>query len=179
MWQKLRIERLTNAIAVFGVLLTLPFISALTPAALFVPEYPGENPDPGREGGNDVFSMSHELRVPLDPASGLPSGSVQHGPLYITKIVDNSTPGFYKALGDAEQLAAITLNFYRTDQDSDTEEVVYSIELKNVRIISIESALLPEDGTTLPRETVGFAYQQVIWTWIPTDATTTADWSPR
>lgn len=179
MRQRFRIERLTNAIAVFGVLLTLPFISALAPAALFVPEYPGENPERGREGSNDVFSMSHELRVPLDPASGLPGGSVQHGPLYVTKIVDNSTPGFYAALRDAEQLAQVTLNFYRPNPGDGSEEVVYSIELKNALIVSIEAALLPEDGTTLPRETVGFVYQQVTWKWFPTGASTTADWQAR
>ncbi len=179
MLKESRIERLTRAIAVFGVLVTVPFISALTPAVLFVPEYPGESSEPGREGGNDVFSMSHELRVPLDPASGLPGGSVQHGPLYVTKIVDNSTPGFYKALGDAEQLSEVTLNFYRAAQDGGADEKVYSIELNNVRIISIEAALLPEDGTTLPKETIGFAYERVTWTWLPTALTTTADWTAR
>ena len=66
MLKESRIERLTRALAVFGVLVTLPFISAFLPAALFVPQYPGDNQMEGREGSNEVFSMSHEVRVPLD-----------------------------------------------------------------------------------------------------------------
>ena len=179
MMKDFTLERLTKVVAVFGVLVTLPFISASLPAALFVPQYPGDSQMEGREGSNEVLSMSHDVRVQFDPATGLPNGSGQHGPLYVTKIVDRSTTGFYKALGDTERLEEVTLDFYRLDPKTRAEVLTYSIELKNARIVSIETTLQPEDDASLPEETVGFVYEEVTWTWVPTGDATIASWSRR
>ncbi len=172
------IDRSWRIVTRLGLLITMPLVVAATPVTLHVPEYPGANTDRDREGTNEVLAVTHAFRTSLDPASGLPDrGAPQHSPVVITKLVDQSTTGFYQALATGQTLDVVTINFYQPQQDG-TEAVFFTIELDRARIVSIEveqdSEKYPE--STEIRERVGFVYETITWTFHETNDSTTASW---
>ena len=58
----------------------------------------------GREGKIMVIAVSHENFAPRDAASGLATGIRQHKPFVITKEIDKSSPLFYRALVNNENI---------------------------------------------------------------------------
>ncbi|MBC2724811.1 MAG: type VI secretion system tube protein Hcp, partial [Desulfosporosinus sp.] len=69
----------------------------------------------GREGTILVYQMSHDIHIPRDPQSGLPSGKRIHGQLTITKEYDKSSPKLYQALCTGEHMKNVTIKWYRID----------------------------------------------------------------
>lgn len=58
----------------------------------------------GREGKIMVMAAGHEITVPRDIASWLPTGRRMHKPFVITKELDKSSPLLYQALVNNEIL---------------------------------------------------------------------------
>jgi type VI secretion system secreted protein Hcp len=46
----------------------------------------------GREGTIAVYGFGHNLRLPVDPNTEMPSGKRQHSPLEVLKEFDKSSP---------------------------------------------------------------------------------------
>jgi len=178
-----RTERITRVVTIFGLLLTTPFLMAPLPVYMTVPEYPGSVDRQGREDTNENFSLEHQIQVPIDPASGLPSGSRRHHPLVIQKAIDRSTPGFYQALTTNMTLPSVTLDFYRISPTTRIEEKYFVITLINARIIGMRNffpnVLLPENGFLPHMEEVTFAYQTITWEWLPDGLITQDNWGVR
>ena len=114
----------------------------------------GDVNDAGREGWIEVLSYHHQIYQP-------PDGHRIHSPLRIIKPVDKASPLLMMILINHETIANLTLEFWRTNQDSGHPEHWYTIYLENVNIESIESF-----GTTETRATecIAFIYQKITWT---------------
>jgi type VI secretion system secreted protein Hcp len=52
----------------------------------------------GREATILVYAFDHDVHIPRDPQSGLPSGKRIHGPISVTKEFDKASPKLYQAL---------------------------------------------------------------------------------
>jgi len=83
-----------------------------------------------------AYSFGHNITLPRDAASGLPTGKRQHSPLKILKEIDKSSPLLYNALVNNENLVKAKLRFYRINQ-AGQEEHYFTIELVNASIVSI------------------------------------------
>src|ERR1700675_4810054 len=67
--------------------------------------------DPGFRGSTTqiaVYSLTQDLKVPFDAASGQSTGRRQHSPLTIVKELDKSSPQFFTAAASNEILRSVT-----------------------------------------------------------------------
>ncbi|UCE14079.1 MAG: type VI secretion system tube protein Hcp [Candidatus Heimdallarchaeota archaeon] len=127
----------------------------------------------GREGTIDVLGFSHSVVMPIDAATGYPTGKRVHSPLTIVKEIDQATPLLFQALVTNENLVDVTIRWYRIDPASGGEEQYYTIELQNAAVASIMEY---SGGDHALMETVSFTYQKIIWTWVDGGITSTDDW---
>ncbi len=181
MFHTTAIDRSWRFVTRLGLLITMPFVVAATPATLYVPEYPGNHNTTERSGTNELLAVTHEFRSAIDPLSGLPDprGAPQHSPVVVSKLVDQSTPGFYQALAEGQILNVVIIEFYGPQQEG-RDVVFFTIELEHARIVSIE---VEQDSEKYPgssdiRERVGFTYELITWTFHETGDSTQASWIP-
>ncbi|WP_298272616.1 Hcp family type VI secretion system effector [Geobacter sp.] len=134
----------------------------------------------GRENTILVYSMNHDITMPKDPHSGLPTGKRVHGPLSIVKEFDKSSPKMYQALCTGEHLKDVTLKFYRITKQG-TEEHYYTIKLEDAIVVSIKPympiTLLGENEPYRHMEEVAFTYRKIKWTWEPNGIESEDSWS--
>jgi type VI secretion system secreted protein Hcp len=128
----------------------------------------GECTIKGLENTIVCIGFAHEVVSPRDAASGLPTGKRQHKPLRIVKYLDKTTPLFYSALVNNENLPEVILNFYQTDSKNQTINQ-YRIRLTNASLAGVSN-----DYPNL--ETLEFTYQKIEWTHVPSGRTAMDDW---
>jgi type VI secretion system secreted protein Hcp len=132
-------------------------------------EIKGSVTQAGREDSIMVIGANHELMVPTDPASGLPSGKRSHTPFIITKEVDRSSPLLYRALMDNENIYEWRLEFWQPSP-SGQEVQFYTVELVDASISDIRFEMLnnkyPENMQHKEREHISFCYKQIRWIWM-------------
>jgi type VI secretion system secreted protein Hcp len=137
----------------------------------------------GREDKILVIAFSHDLIVPRDPASGLPSGRRMHKAAVITKEVDKSTPPLYTALVQNENITQWELQFWRIAPNTTIagEQQHYTVKLTNANIASIAQRMLNTKDANLAKfetyEEIAFTYQRIEWKWVETGVTSVDDWS--
>jgi type VI secretion system secreted protein Hcp len=122
----------------------------------------------GREDTILCQAMEHEVYIPRDPQTGLPTGKRVHNPLTVTKVFDKSSPKLYQALVTGERLSDVTLKYYRINP-SGNEEHYFTIKLEDAIIVSIKpwipNALDRTKESYTHMEDVSFTYSKIIWTW--------------
>jgi type VI secretion system secreted protein Hcp len=142
-----------------------------TPCNLRVPEYPGSSEKEGRADTSDVFEVEHHLHQPVEPTTGQASGVRVHSPFRIVKLIDKATPGFHKALCTGQNLAEVTVDFYRIDPATREEAKYYTITLRQARIVDIRPympmSFLPQNETYRHMEQVSMVYEEIEWSWLP------------
>lgn len=126
----------------------------------------------GREGTIVILGYEHDVHIPIDPQSGLPTDKRVHGCLTVVKTVDKATPKLYQALCTGERMTNVTVKFYAIDPTGQ-EEHCYTIEL--------EEAIIVEVKASYPcLESVSFTYRRIVWTWEPDGIEAQDDWqTPR
>ena len=122
----------------------------------------------GREDTILCQALNHEVYIPHDPQTGLPTGKRVHNALTVTKVFDKGSPKLYQALTTGETMNDVTMKYYRISP-SGNEEHYFTIKLVDAIIVSIKpwipNALDPaRDGFT-HMEDVSFTYSKIIWTW--------------
>jgi len=137
----------------------------------------------GREGTILAYAMDHEIRIPRDPQSGLPSGKRVHGPLKIVKEFDKASPKLYQALCTGEHLKNVTLKWYRIDPTG-SEEHYFTHTLEDAVIVEIKPyvpmAFLPQNEPYRHMEEVSLTYSKIKWTWEPDGIESEDSWKvPR
>lgn len=134
----------------------------------------------GRENTILVFSMNHDIHMPKDPHSGLPTGKRVHGPLTIVKEFDKSSPKMYQALCTGEHLKDVTIKWYRITKQG-TEEHYFTTKLEDAIVVSIKpympNTLLGENEPYRHMEEVAFTYRKIKWTWEPNGIEAEDSWS--
>lgn len=134
----------------------------------------------GREKTVVVFGMNHDVHIPRDPQSGLPSGKRVHGPLTIVKEYDKSSPKLYQALCTGEHMKKVQLKFYRIDKTG-TEAHYFTTNLEDAIVVSMKPfsplTFLSENEPYRHMEEVAFTYKKVKWTWEPDGVEAEDSWS--
>lgn len=136
-------------------------------------KFTGESTDTLQKRGMiKIPSVDHEIVVPRDPASGLPTGKRQHKPLTITKEWGASTPQFFKAMVAGEVLTEVMIELWQQGVH------IATTKLTGARVAHVSAGWKVEEGTRSvgPRQTVSFTYQKIEWTYVPGNVTATDDW---
>jgi type VI secretion system secreted protein Hcp len=122
----------------------------------------------GREGTILAYAMNHDVHIPRDPQSGLPSGKRVHGPLTVQKEFDKASPKLYQALCTGEHMKHVTLKWYQIDATG-AEEHYFTHRLEDAIVVMIKPympvAFLPENEPYRHMEEVSFTYKKIKWTW--------------
>ncbi|UCE12880.1 MAG: type VI secretion system tube protein Hcp [Candidatus Heimdallarchaeota archaeon] len=131
---------------------------------LYVEGIPGESVQQDHAQWIDVLAYSHNIQASYDMGTARTSGSAQHTPLRITKMVDKATPKLYEACAKGTAIPSVQLDFCRADV---TQNVFYSIQLQNAHVTSVQEYGLLED---IPTETVSFVYETIKWVYTEYDS---------
>ena len=122
----------------------------------------------GREGTILVYAMNHDVHIPRDPQSGLPSGKRIHGPLTIVKEYDKASPKLYQALCTGEHMSEVVLKWYRIDPTG-AEEHYFTHTLEDAIVVEMKPympvAFLTENEPYRHMEEVSYTYNKIKWTW--------------
>ncbi len=110
-----------------------------------------------------VSALSHEIVVPYDVSSGLPSGKRQHKPISVTMQWGPWTPKFIAALVTGENLKTVQIGLQRSGTP------VATIKLTNARL----SHFVQTDQDTQ----FDMTYQKIEWTWLDGGITAEDLWS--
>jgi type VI secretion system secreted protein Hcp len=133
----------------------------------------------GHENSILVHAFSNGITSPRDPTSGLPTGKRVHQPITIVKEIDKSSPLFWNALVNNENIVTWQLQFFAPNPKG-LESLIYTISLTNANITSIVESMLDNEvpaNASLPlREEVSFTYQKIQWTWADGGITAQDDW---
>lgn len=141
----------------------------------------GEDDQVGREGSSLVQALSHEITIPTDTATGLPSGRRAHRPLTITKRIDKASPKLHMALVNGEHLSAVELKWFRVVQaGGGGQEHYFTTKLEDAVIVNIRQWFPmtsdPTKTTYSHLEDVQITYRKIEWTWMDGGITATDDW---
>jgi len=122
-----------------------------------------------REDTIQCASFTYQLVAPRDAATGKLAGRRQHGPVTITKRIDQTTPRLLKALCKSEPVNEALFMFYRPAATSGgAEEKYYSVKLKNGSITGIrqygEQTVVAGQAEVLMMEEISFVFQTITWT---------------
>ena len=127
----------------------------------------GDCTQAGREKTILVYDVQHEIEIPRDTHTGLPTGQRIHKPLVIIKHIDNASPKLMQACTSGEQFSDVTLKFYRINETG-TEEHYYTVKLENAIIVNIRDfkpmTFLEQNKPYHDMEEVKFTYSKIIWT---------------
>jgi type VI secretion system secreted protein Hcp len=125
-----------------------------------------------------VYSVDHEVEIPKDTHTGLPTGQRIHKPLTITKHKDQATPKIFKACCTGEQLS-VTLDFYRIKPDG-TEEKYFTIKLEEAIVVNAREytpeTFLPSNKPFFDMEDISFTYSKITWTYNDGNIEFVDDW---
>jgi type VI secretion system secreted protein Hcp len=141
----------------------------------------------GREDSVGIIAMSHEIEMPINLVSGMPSGGRLHKPFVVEKELDKSSPILYNCLCTNENLTEVTIKFWtpqiKAASGVGAEVQHYTVTLKNVHISSIQSRMdnvkNPELVKYMQYETIAFTYHQISWVWNDGGITAQDDWEAR
>ena len=125
-----------------------------------------------------VYHADHEVEIPRDTHTGLPTGQRIHKPLTVTKHKDQASPKLYKACCTGEQ-CDVTLDYYRIKPDG-TEEKYYTVKLAEAIVVNLREytpvTFLPDNKPYLDMEDVSFTYSKITWTYNDGNIEYTDDW---
>jgi type VI secretion system secreted protein Hcp len=126
-----------------------------------------------------VYSVDHEVEIPRDTHTGLPTGQRIHKPLTVVKHKDQASPKLFKACCTGEQ-ATVTLDFYRVKADG-TEEKYFTIKAENAIIVNVREytpiTFLPDNKPYHDMEEVSFTYSKITWTYNDGNIEYVDDWN--
>jgi type VI secretion system secreted protein Hcp len=119
----------------------------------------GESTVKGLENSIVCIDFSHSIVSPRDAATGLPTGKRQHKPLQITKYIDRTSPLFYTALINNENLTTVELKFFQNDAKGSPT---------NYFKITLTNANVSRQTNSYPNlEGLEFTYQKIEWEHVP------------
>jgi type VI secretion system secreted protein Hcp len=124
-----------------------------------------------------VYSLTQELTVPFDAATGQSTGRRQHSPLTIVKELDKSSPQFFTAAATNEVLKSVTCLLYRNSANGQTR-AYFKIALTNAIIVEVKDTGDGVNGAAQrdERERISFSYQKIELTDLDSNTTAIDDW---
>ena len=120
--------------------------------------FKGESTAKGAVGKALAESVEYELASPRDPATGQPTGKIQHKPVVIEKRSGGTTPQWLAALAGNEALT-ILVEFYGINAQGSL--VVYqTIKLDSARVASVQHGADTDGG----KDRISLVYQKLEFT---------------
>jgi type VI secretion system secreted protein Hcp len=124
----------------------------------------------GREDTVLCQALEHEVYIPRDIQTGLPTGKRVHRALQISKEFDKSSPKLYQALCTGERMTEVVFKYYRI-APAGNEEHYFTIKLQDAIIVSLKpwipNCLDPDKANMRHMEDLSFTYSHIFWTWEP------------
>jgi type VI secretion system secreted protein Hcp len=124
----------------------------------------------GREDAIIVYALEHEIEIPKDTHTGLPTGQRIHKPFTIVKKLDTASPKIMQACTSGEQLKSWELKLFRIN-DKGQEEHYYTVKLNDSVIgqVNYDTPLtfLEENKPYHNMEKVSFTYSSITHVFEP------------
>ena len=134
----------------------------------------------GQEGAILVDSVSHEISIPNDPATGLPSGRRQHRPLVLTVRVDKSWPLLYSVLVNNENLSQVELRVLVPNTTGVTtlqrKVLLTNANISDIKQFTVDAA---NGNANYDALQISLTYQRIEWDWIDGGISAMDDWEAR
>lgn len=112
-----------------------------------------------------VYSFTHEVVVPRDPLSGVPTGTRLHQPASFTKQLSKSSPLLWNAITSGESLT-LALTFWRINTSGQLENY-FKIEWDSVTLVDAKGFKLDVQNKAnadyFDMEEFKFTYKKVTW----------------
>jgi type VI secretion system secreted protein Hcp len=144
----------------------MPLTSYLTLEGTSQGKIEGDCSQKGREKTILVYAVDHEVEIPRDKFTGLPTGQRLHHPLIITKHSDPATPLLYQACASGEQMKKWQLDYYHINEKGQ-EELYYQVTLDNAIVVNMRHYKpIVFDERNKPfhdMEEVAFTYEAITW----------------
>lgn len=142
----------------------------------------GDVTESGKEDLHAIFAIDHEIEIPRDSMTGLPTGQRIHKPLSVTTHLSPSVPKIYQMCTFGEQ-GSVEIHYWRTD-DRGQDEHYFTIKLDDAIIMNMSHykpmTILPENETYGDMITLSFSYSAISWIDELTGIETRDDWKmPR
>jgi type VI secretion system secreted protein Hcp len=149
------------------------------PASLEIPDIPGSCEIENRTDHMEVFGFDHQVYMPVDDRTGLPTGVRVHKQIELIKKYDKGTPELYKALCNGKVLPTATIHWYKINPEG-VEEEYFTHTLTNARITEI--SLHMPDVYDLAKEKyehmekVCIRYEKIEWLFVDGNITHEDSW---
>jgi type VI protein secretion system component Hcp len=125
---------------------------------MFVPGTSGDSNTVGQKGRIVISSCDESFGRPLDPVTGLPTGSPIPGALVITKAIDSSSAFLANAASQNLAIADSPFIVFIKDFVGGSQEVV-RLTLSSAKVE--EYTIACSEGGGVPNESVRFSYVQL------------------
>jgi type VI secretion system secreted protein Hcp len=117
-----------------------------------------------------VYAFDHEIEIPKDTHTGLPTGQRIHKPFTIVKKLDTASPKIMQACTSGEQLKTWELKLFRIN-DKGQEEHYYTVRLNDSIIVQANYdtplTFLEESKPYHNMEKVSFTYSSITHVFEP------------
>ena len=125
----------------------------------------GESQEDKHKDWIEVLSYTHAVTQPTSAtrssAGGATTGASEHGDIYITKLIDLSSPKLHEAVSTGKHFKKAAIELFR--QSGDSKVKYLEIKLEEVIISQVHTNGDSTAKEHLPTETVGLNYGKVEW----------------
>jgi len=125
-----------------------------------------------------VYGSDHQVEIPKDTHTGLPTGQRIHHPFTVTKHKDQASPKLYKACCTGEQ-CEVTLDYYRVAPDGQ-EQKYFTVKMEDAIVVSTHAytplTFLPDNKPYHDMEEISFTYSKITWTYNDGNIEYVDDW---
>ncbi|WP_031482701.1 Hcp family type VI secretion system effector [Maridesulfovibrio frigidus] len=125
-----------------------------------------------------IYAVEHNVEIPKDTHTGLPTGQRIHRPFTVTKHIDNASPKLAQACCKGEQLT-VEIDHYRIDPTG-IEKKYYTIKMEEAIIVNHHAykpvTFLPDNKPYHDMEDISFTYSKITWTYADGNIEYTDDW---
>jgi type VI secretion system secreted protein Hcp len=132
--------------------------------------WPGEDDVKGREDSSLIYQFDHEITVPRNPQSGLPSGHRVHHPVRVIKRKDKASPLLYQALCTNERFVKVEFKWFRANAVSGRQEHYFTTLLEDSVLVEMKDwfpiTVDKEKDSYSHMESLAFTYRKIHWTWL-------------
>lgn len=126
-----------------------------------------------------LYAMDHNVEIPKDTHTGLPTGQRIHNPFKVIKHKDKASPKLFQATCTGEQ-CTVEIDFYRIDATG-AEVNYYKIKMEEAIVVDMREyttlTFLPENKPYMDMEEVSFTYSKITWTYTDGNIEYTDSWS--
>ena len=98
----------------------------------------------------------------------------------VVASMDKATPGLHKALCTGQNLAEVTLQFFRIDPATRSEAKYYEIIMRQARVVDaspyMPMSFVPQNESYRHMVQYSFVYEEIEWNWMPDSTIETDKW---